>query len=81
MNIPCEQCPILAICRLKGFGKLIAECSIILKLLYTDRLDDNHIFRFQSDNYPVVVDELQRILKPVEWDLKMKFRKYYPFGK
>ena len=63
--IPCKDCLVLPICRLKQYSVMLSECELLLKLLYkgppTSPTRRKHKV-FNKEIYNLV-----NILKPTRW--------------
>ena len=63
--IPCKDCLVLPVCRLKQYSVMLRECDPLLNLLYkgttsSPTLRDHKVFNKEIFN-------LEKILKPTMW--------------
>jgi len=65
MNIPCENCIVLAICKHKDYHKLFTSCKLLEEAIPTF----NKTLDYRDNN---AVWELLNILKPTQWKLSVE---------
>lgn len=65
MKVPCEQCPLIPICRHKTIGQLLNGCQPI----YSFMTESNIVSKAGRFRYRM---KLVRFLKPTKWKLSKK---------
>lgn len=75
--IPCEECITLALCKHKGFGELIHDCSKLADLLYYPESPKSFyvLGKRRQETFTDFMYELRRIMKPTSWDIKSRYTK------
>jgi len=67
MNIPCEDCILIPVCRHKSYDHLFIDCDTLFdKLYYTRVLDMN----YRETHYKELIKEVEETLKPSLWRLE-----------
>lgn len=68
MNIPCEQCLLIPICRHKIYAELMT-CDLLSNVVYSTKVDNNHVFTFESENYYEALIKAKETLRATKWEV------------
>lgn len=68
INVPCNDCVCIAICRNKLFDQMIKDCKLLLDALYFDKTTSDGA---RSTYYGDKLIMIQDILNPECWTVKL----------
>ena len=66
IEVPCENCVLIAMCRYKKFERIANECKLLLDSLY---FDDETKSGSRSKFFSAKITKIRDILQPEEWTL------------
>ena len=65
IEVPCENCVLIAMCRHKKFERIVDECNLLVDNLYFDGEQK----WARSKNFTAKITKIRDVLRPKEWTL------------